>query len=221
MPILSTDVRRLLDELGFLRNTIVEAIVTTLGEDERSDIAPMGVVRTKDTELEIRPFKSTTTYENLKETRTAVINVSHDVEVFFITAFKEDEGDRIKGDWFVKAAAVKAPRFKGADAYVEVNVLGHRDLSRERGAFVCEAKLVEVRKPIPRVHSRGTFAAIEAIVHATRIKSLLQEGREKDAEELVKSFDYCKNVIERVCPENSPCMKVTDTLAKRIVMWRR
>lgn len=221
MPILSTDVERLLDELGFFRSTIVETIVTTCGEDGKSDIAPMGVVRTADTELEIRPFTATKTYENLKATRAAVVNVLQDVEVFYVTAFKDEEGGKIKNDWFLKAATVKASRLKGADAYVEVDVTGYHDLPPERGTFKCEAKLVEVRRVIPWVYSRGTFATIEAIIHATRIKSLLQEGRERDAEELIRSFDYCKNVIARVCPKSSPCMKVAESLARKVMMWRR
>ena len=211
MPIISTDVKRLLNELGFSINTIVETIVTTTGPNG-PNAAPMGVIRTGDSLVEIRPYKKTRTYLNLKSTGEAVINVSQDVEIFYATAFKEGLSSEI----FETSTLVSAPRLRGADAFVEVKVVDHRDISADRAAFMCDVMLVEVRRMMPRVFNRGTFATIEAMINATRIKPFLEQGRVDDVKRILETIDYLYNVVERVCPKKSPHVDVMNKLMEKV-----
>lgn len=63
--------------------TLLEGIVTTLNDDGSSHIAPMGpIVDPAFTRLLLRPFRTSTTYQNLKRTREGVLHVTDDVELF-------------------------------------------------------------------------------------------------------------------------------------------
>ena len=62
---------------------LLEGIVTTLNEDGAPHIAPMGpIVDTDFTRLLLRPFRTSTTYQNLKRTGEGVLHVTDDVELF-------------------------------------------------------------------------------------------------------------------------------------------
>src|SRR5882672_3640304 len=63
--------------------TLLEGIVTTLNDDGSPHIAPMGpIVDTTFTRLLLRPFRTSTTYRNLKRTRVGVLHVTDDVDLF-------------------------------------------------------------------------------------------------------------------------------------------
>lgn len=64
---------------------IIESILTTLDEQGRVNIAPMGVDWGDDV-LVIKPFLETTTFRNVRATRVAVINLTDDVLIFARTA---------------------------------------------------------------------------------------------------------------------------------------
>ena len=59
---------------------IVEGIVTTLNRDDQLNVAPMGpIVDERMTSFEFRPFRSSTTYRNLKERPYGVFHIVDDV----------------------------------------------------------------------------------------------------------------------------------------------
>jgi hypothetical protein len=62
---------------------LVEGIVTTRNADGSLHVAPMGPIVDLDfTQLLLRPYRTSTTYQNLKRTRQGVFNVTDDVEMF-------------------------------------------------------------------------------------------------------------------------------------------
>jgi uncharacterized protein len=62
---------------------LLEGIVTTLNADGDSHIAPMGpIVDAGFTQLLLRPYRASTTYQNLKRIRQGVLHVTDDVEMF-------------------------------------------------------------------------------------------------------------------------------------------
>src|SRR6185437_5972989 len=67
---------------------IIESILTTLDEQGRVNIAPMGVDWGDDV-LVIKPFLETTTFRNVRATRVAVINLTDDVLIFARTAIAD------------------------------------------------------------------------------------------------------------------------------------
>jgi len=100
-----------LDDLGFLEGIIGETIVSTYDVDEQPNAAPMGVMMHSSKQLIIRPFVSSLTYKNLQANRCAVVNVTSDPELFYLTAFKEVNPDRkLPCELFEKAEMVDKSR---------------------------------------------------------------------------------------------------------------
>jgi len=203
-----------LDALGFDRNSIMETIVTTWGSDGSPSAAPMGVRRTDDDLLEIKPFKSSGTYRNLLECQEACVNITASPGLFLATAFKDEslEGfnePRIGGDLALDSS----------DACVFVEVSRCVDDSDDRGCFTGRVRSVMVHRPFPRVFSRGRAEAIEAIIHATRIKAFLEERYRGEVERLKKSFEECKSIVEKVSSPTSEEARVVVTLERLIDRW--
>jgi hypothetical protein len=62
---------------------LLEGIVTTLNADGSPHIAPMGpIVDAGFTRIQLRPYRTSTTYQNLKRTGQGVLHVTDDVEMF-------------------------------------------------------------------------------------------------------------------------------------------
>jgi len=206
----------LLDELGFTRGCTVETIVATRSPDGSPSAAPMGVTRMGSDILEIKPFKSSSTYRNLSRNGDACVNVTGDPELFLVTAFKHED---LHG---FKAARVDDDLSLGsADASISVQALSGSDISEDRGRFLCQAGSVKVHRPLPRVFSRGRAGAIDAVVHATRIRAYLSMERPRDVEKLNKRFDECKEIVKRVSAPNSVEARVIQALTTLVESWRK
>ena len=159
-----------LTELGFSKGVIVETVVSTYSVDGQPNAAPMGVMMENSQRLVLRIYTSALTYSNLLAKRCAVVNVTSDPEVFYRTAFKEaNPNGKLPMEWFGKADAVDAPSLRAADAHIEVTVENTAPLDSERVEVVCDVKLVQALKALPKVYSRASFATIEAVIHATRV----------------------------------------------------
>ena len=207
--------RRLLEEMGFQMGGINETILTTENPDGSFNAAPMGVHRASHEVLELRPFKSSSTFMNLLNNPKACINVTDDPGLFFVTAFK---GKTVEG----LAAPVidKNMRLISAFAHIFVEASRSSDISEIRACFTCHVKDVTAPAMTPRSFSRGRAEAIEAIIHATRIEVFSKEGGLEDVERLIKRFAECKDVIERVSAPDSVETRVVGELEKMIAVWR-
>lgn len=210
-----------LSDLDFLTDVIVETIVSTYSVDKQPHAAPMGV-KVKDTgHVIIQPFTSTVTYRNLEAWRCAVVNVSLNPEVFYRTAFKDANlGGRIPDDWFEGAETVFAPRLRFADAHVEVSVDDIKPSGLERVEVLCSVKLVKASSMMPKAYCRAVFATIEAIIHATRVKFLLdRDGRMSvQVRRLLRLIKHYKEIVDHVAP-NSKYSTLMDDLMQRVESW--
>ena len=209
------DIVKLLDVLGFSRGCIVETIVTTRDHGDLLNAAPMGVTRKGPDILEIKPFKSSVTHRNLLMSRDACVNITGDPELFVTTAFKHEKLDGFKPPFIDENLTLR-----DADACILVDILEGHDLSEDRGCFVCKAHTINVRRPLPRVFSRGRAAAIEAVIHATRIDAYLRMGLLDEAKKLNFKFNECKKVVEKVSTINSSETRVIRALENLIEGWR-
>lgn len=211
-----------LDDLGFLKGSIGETIVSTYNVDGQPNAAPMGVVVESNERLRIRPYRSSLTYKNLQTTRCAVVNITSNPELFYLTAFKEANPDgKLSPDLFEKAETVDAPRLRAADAIVEVLVAETGSFGAKRTEFLCNVQLVKASKALPKVYCRAQFATIEAIIHATRIKQFLR-GDEQEQERAIKLLELvsvCKDVVNRTA-SNSRYSEIMADLTQRIDLWR-
>ncbi len=207
--------RRLLEEMGFHIGGICETILTTVNPDGSFSAAPMGFHRVSHEVLELRLFKSSSTFMNLLNNPKACINLTDDPGLFFVTAFK---GTTVEG--ILDPAIDKDMRLVSASAHIFVEASRSSDISEIRARFTCHVKDVTAPAMTPRSFSRGRAEAIEAIIHTTRIEVFLKEGRLEDVERLIKRFAECKDVIERVSAPESVETRVVGELEKMIAVWR-
>jgi hypothetical protein len=210
-------------DLGFLKDTIGETIVSTYSADGQPTAAPMGVVMKSNEQVIIRPFISSLTYKNIQTKKCAVANVTSNPELVYLTAFKEANPDgKLPPNLFQKAETVDAPRLRAADATVEVSVDETGSFSTERAEFLCNVQLVKASKKLPKVYCRAQFATIEAIIHATRIKLFLRGDKQeqKQAIKLLELVNVCEHIVERTAP-NSRYSEIIADLTGSISLWRK
>lgn len=204
---------RLLDELGFDEGSIVETIVTTKDGDGSLRAAPMGIRRVGPLDLEIRPFKSSITYGNLSRGGWACINLSENPELFLATAFKDEA---MEG--FPQPEIDEDLSIPSSDASILVEVMESSD-EGERGCFICRAHSIKVHRPLPWVFSRGRAEAIEAIIHATRVKAYQEMGDREKMWETYRRFEACRRIVERVSSMKSSEWRVIMSLQELIRDW--
>jgi hypothetical protein len=208
-----------LEDLGFTKGAIFEAIVSTFCLDGQPTAAPMGVMTMDMKHLSVKPYLSTLTFQNLYFQRNAVLNLTSNPELYYRTAFKEvNPNGRVPFEWFGKAEIVNAPRILSADAFIEVSVMDIKPLG-ERAEFLCDVKLIRCPRLLPKAYCRATFATIEAIIHATRVKAFLNRGEYEKAERLIELIRHYCAVVNRVAP-NSKCSEILANLTRQVNLWR-
>jgi hypothetical protein len=210
-------------DLGFSKGVIVETVVSTYGSGGQANAAPMGAIMEQAQRVVFRIYTSSLTYKNLQVKRCAVVNLTADPEVFYRTAFKEvnPEG-KIPAGWFENAETVEAPRLRAADAHIEVTVVDAANLDAEKAEVTCEVKLVHASKVLPQAYCRASFAVIEAIIHATRVKHFLMHGdggQQEQTLNLLGKIEDCHDVVNRVAP-TSHYSEIMADLTQRIESWR-
>lgn len=199
---------------------VAEAIISTYMPDGSPNAAPMGVIQKDRESVLIKPYVETQTYRNLCSRRCAVVNITDDVELFYRTAFKEvNPGGSLPLKWFERAKLVDAPRLKMADAFVEVGVEQVK-VSGPRAEVTCRVELIDVSNLAIKPYCRARFAAIESIVHATRVKELLRRGESSEADVLLKLIEHYSSLINRVHPRSSYA-EVVSSLLKLLREQRR
>ena len=92
---------------------IRETIVTTINEDGSIKISPLGI-HIIDNELHIKPFKPSTTLDNLIRHKSGVINYVDDVRIFSGCITKK------KTDW--KTATSRMSKYCISNFLIDLNV---------------------------------------------------------------------------------------------------
>ncbi len=201
---------------------IVETVLSTYNPDGQPNAAPMGILMKNQQCVAIRLYNSSSTYQNLLSRKCAVINITSDAEVFFLSAFKESNPNaKIPHEWFEKAETLDAPKLRRSEATVEISIAKMTPIDAEKTEAVCDVKVIKATKTFPKVYCRALFATVEAIIHATRIKVFLA-GDEKQREQatmLIKNIAYCRETVNRVAP-NSRYAEIMTDLTKKISSWR-
>jgi len=210
-----------LSQLGLAKDQVYEMILSTYSADGKSTAAPMGIIPKSSRRFIIRIFKRTQTFKNLQRLRCGVVNLTSDPEVFYKTAFKQTSGLRsLRVEWFEKARTVKAPRLRYADANIEFKVKKIEGFDELRSRVTCETGRIDFRRTLPAGYCRGAFAAIECIIHATRVQQYLSEGRLRHAKKLIALVNYYKDLAERVSP-SSKYVSIIRQICNQIDRWRR
>jgi hypothetical protein len=210
-----------LTDLGFLKGTIFETILSTFNPDGTADAAPMGVNMQNTQTISLNLYNSSQTSRNLKTNKCAVINLTGNIEVFYKTTFKEaNPNGKLPQEWFEKAEGVNAPKLRLADATVAVSVVGMEPVGAEKTKFSCNIERIDATKVYPQVYCRAMSATLEAILNASRVKLFInQKTKQKDVSNLLVKIENSSDVVNRTTP-NSVYSTVMADLMKRIDEWR-
>lgn len=204
----ATKIGNILQELGFTEDSIVETILVTMNIDGSYNAAPMGV-KYREGLIEASPYKTSHTFGNLHRGSQASLNITDDPVLFLYAAFKDELGGPKVTDWTLN------------EAYVTVFLEKQYEfpISDLQVGFKLSPTKLNIQRNLPRVFSRGRSEAIEAIVHATRIKVFHTEGRHEKTQELQGRLNECFSVVTRVSADDSPEMQVVETLNKLLTKW--
>lgn len=164
---------------------ILEGIVTTLDAAGRANVAPMGpIVDDAMATLHFRPFKSSRTYANLKQTQCGVFHVVDDVLLLARAAI-----DRFQSppETF-PAEVVTGAVLRDACRWYEFRI-DHHDDSQQRTDFhavvVHTGRLRDVFG-----FNRAKHAVLEAAILATRVRIL-------PGEDIRRQFDDLATIVEK------------------------
>jgi len=206
---MTSEITATLDLLGFTQNSFVETILVTRAEDGSFNSAPMGVIR-QDEVLEIRPYKSSITYRNLMTGNMVSINITDDPMLFLVSAFK-DELDKlpVADNWVLL----------GSDATIIAEKISQTDISDQQASFTLDPLTLSITNNMPSVFSRGRAEAIEAIIHATRIKVFHAEKREDKVKELIEKMTASFDIVIRVSDSSSAEVKIVQILTSLLGKW--
>ena len=189
-------------DLGFHKESTYETITTTYDSKNQPHAAPMGITVTGAKQLILRPFINTETFRNLRARGCGVLNTTLDPWMFYKTALKSEPwAGPPQKTWFESAKKVDAPRLSSSDSYVEFSVTSI-SADRLRGIVRCKVVHTEFTERKIAPYCRGTFAAIESIVHATRVKELFKTRKPREARELMELMRYYGELVDRVSPRS-------------------
>jgi hypothetical protein len=154
--------------------TLVEGIITTLSEDGAPHIAPMGpIVDAGFNVLLLRPFRTSTTYQNLKRTGQGVLHVTDDVELLAHAAVgRLEQMPRLQS-----AEAVDGMILSDACRWYAFRVESLDDRDERTRIVACVVDRGTLREFLG--FNRAKHAVVEAAILATRI-GLLEAGHIRD-----------------------------------------
>lgn len=163
---------------------ILEALVTTINEDGSTNISPMGPTVTEDlSQFVLRPFDTSTTFANLKRTRSGVMHVTDDVLMFARSAIGDKPTDAPVQD----ADNVEGTVLLGACRYYEFRV-AFIDETGPRMSLNCQT-VGRGRLRDFWGFNRAKHAVIEAAILATRLDFLPRGEIEQSMTRLQKIVD--------------------------------
>jgi hypothetical protein len=199
---------------------ILEGIVTTLNDDASLNIAPMGPRIESDTSLarfELRPFRTSTTYHNLKARGEGVFHVTDDVLLLAQTAIGLPPAPAPE----TRPADVVSGRILlGSCRYYEFRVIELDD--RDDRTTIMVETIAQGRLRDFLGFNRARYAVVEAAILATRTEILpLNEmladfrklavlvdktggPRERAAFTLLHRHVHDAALSQGLCPEPSP-----------------
>ncbi len=141
---------------------ILEGIVTTLDVEDRLNVAPMGPrVEPEMRRFVLRPYRTSTTYRNLKATGEGVLHVTDDVLLLARTAIGLEPQARTRPAEFVRGRILTE-----ACRYYEFRVTSIDD--REDRTTIEATTLAEGRLRDFFGLNRAKHAVVEAAILATR-----------------------------------------------------
>ncbi|QDV58455.1 DUF447 domain-containing protein [Rosistilla oblonga] len=170
---------------------ILESLVTSTNASGELNVAPMGpIVDAGITQIQLRPFKTSTTYGNLRATSRAVVHVTDDVLMIAQAAIGRIEPPPevrpIDGGWFV---------LEKASRWFAIEVVRWID-DPQRPTAECAIRAEGTGPPFFGLN-RAKHAVVEAAILATRTHLLPAAELLADLERLQVLVDKTAGDAER------------------------
>jgi hypothetical protein len=164
---------------------VLEGVVTTMNPDGSVNIAPMGpLVDESMTRLCLRPYRSSTTYENLKRSGEGVFHVTDDVALIAQTAV----GDPPSDTRLLEVSAVTGRILADACRWYAFRA---EEFNEDQDRPRIECRVVDRGRLRDFFgFNRAKHAVIEAAILATRTRFL-------PPEEIAREFDRLRVVVEK------------------------
>jgi hypothetical protein len=163
---------------------ILEGVITTVSLTGELNIAPMGpLVDEYGNPIEVRPFRSATTYSNLRAVGEGVLHITDDVLLLARAAI-----GRLDPPAVFPAQRVRGQVLRDACRYYEFRVTGIDD-SGERARFMVETLHVGRLRDFFGFN-RAKHAVVEAAILATRVALL-------PAAEIAAQFDRLAPLVAK------------------------
>ena len=164
---------------------ILEGLITTRDGAGKLNIAPMGpIVDAQMTSLHLRPFKTSRTYQNLRETRCGVFHVTDDVLLLAECAIGQPRNPVELFD----AQMVAAPVIASACRWYEFEVETVDDSSDRTEILTRVVHAGRLRDFFG--FNRAKHAVVEAAILATRVNILPRE-------EILQQFGFLRSPVEK------------------------
>lgn len=168
---------------------ILEGIVTTVNLAGDVNIAPMGPMVDRDvTELTLRPFRTATTYRNLKTVPEGVFHVTDDVELLAAAAIGRPVSPPLR-----PARVVRVSLLADACRWFEFRVIDCDDRD-ERTTLKCQVVARGEGRPFFGFN-RAKHAVLEGAILATRLNILPRE-------EIDREFARLQTIVEKTAGDS-------------------
>ena len=206
-----------LRELGLVEESSAEIILTTFYPNMKPHASVMGVKARGEHDVLLKIFVGTDTFQNIWASRSATINIVSDAELLTKVALADLLGFDESALEFENSKYVNAPKLKGVDAHVEIQVEDVRrirlrdEIGTSDVAYVKAAvKNIEILKPRIRPFRRTELFLIEVAILATRVMEAMRRGRIEIAKRMFEKLSEFEKVCKRIAFESKESRLITN-----------
>lgn len=165
---------------------IIETIVTTTNEDGTINVAPMGPhIENGFSRFELKPFNSSTTFQNLVRTRQGVIHLTDDAMLFAKAAIGRLAANKME---FSSSEQISGAVISRSMSWFEFEVDFIEEVSN-RATMKCRAVKKGSGKAW-RGFNRARHAVLEAAILATRVSFL-------PIEEIAEQYARLETIVRK------------------------
>ncbi len=206
-----------LKEKCFPQDTLFESILITAGGDSTpANCAAMGVKLTRGEYLLVQPYSNTDTYRNLSQFPFATVNFTTNPLTFAICAL-EGWGDaglnapELGEEDLVSWKNFPVPSLKSAFLSLKCTRESMDNVKvGPRGMFLLTIKEAMVITPTLPLTNRADNLALEAVVHATRVRIFADQENIQLAKDLLVTIKMYEKYIKSNALEKSPAWETIE-----------
>ncbi len=200
----------------FPQDTLFESILITAGGDSTSvNCAAMGVKLTRGEYLLVQPYTNTDTYRNLSQFPFATVNFTANPLMFAICALKGwdevPDAPELEDKDLVFWKDFPVPSLKSAFLSLKCTREPMDNVKvGPRGMFLLTIKEAKILTPTIPLTNRADNLALEAVVHATRVRIFADQGNNQLAKDLLITIKKYENYIKSNALEKSPAWEAME-----------